>query len=389
MKRGAFVVLCSIGLAACGPISDGAGDPSQTNPPGFFDVGFDVPGVGTVSLPSNPCARDVVATVDALAADGAALGFHSGTDQQGQIIPWPRYLAIAENTFGLNNHFQSVVRLPNAPYVIVSGSNIDSGNAQAFIASIGSRPIRGRWGTNVTDTALPAPTDQIVRGLTLMTERWHAGGMSAMGSIVAIPIESDGSSDIQFWDFRDPTDPEEIGSLIARPDDQAAAVALHRLDDGRIVFIARDKQIVDVYVSRTPFLEDGFDSEDYVRWDSPSGLDGMNNAQNIDLVRDCDGPLYLVTSRNTSIAAPIVPGSDHIYVFEVELPDPEAGTSGGFELVLDKEVSCDSGFLCNLDAAGSAFVTDTHELIYYGGRHFRAETTPGQTVTWMAEFTGP
>ena len=93
----------------------------------------------------------------------------------------------------------------------------------------------------------------------------HAGGLSTLGSILAVPIHggSPRVAKVLFYDLAEPESPRRLPVEITRPGRKASATALTRLPNGRylVAVLAAFDGLplrVDFYLSRSTMLDDGF-----------------------------------------------------------------------------------------------------------------------------------
>ncbi|MFQ5799548.1 MAG: hypothetical protein ACE5H0_12770 [Bacteroidota bacterium] len=382
-----YVFVLTLHLLACGDIVE------QPPPPKIPKPEYD-----------HPCLEDVVSAFEAVPSDGERLAFWSGdVDDQSGPIPWPRYTNTASNSLGFNNHFQGVQRLRNSSYLAVTGSDVHSGVAHLFLVHLASRSAIGRWGSNLVfathpknpseTVEQPIPGDMVVTRVDLDTVLWHAGGLSTLGHLLAIPIDhGDDRSKVVFYDASDPTNLNRLQPTIERAASRAAAVAVTRLPDGRYLAAVRSSTEYDFYVSRSDDFLDGFDSDSFVRWDRGGVLPELratSNLQNINFLNQCDGSLFMIGFRHTSPAAPTLPGQNVAYLFKVVFPDGDYSQVPDIEQVGRKVMSC-SDSQCNFDAAAGAFITDDAELLVYGAAHYRHplldDVNPQPTVVRFKEF---
>jgi hypothetical protein len=269
------------------------------------------------------------------------------------LIPKPQYRTTLTNfPFGLRNHFQGIQRLLQPGYLAISGSNRHG--ADLFIVHLGKEPS-GCEGRVVARVKL----DDVVR---------HAGGLSVLGSILAVPMHggSPRVGKVVFYDVAEPESPRRLAVEIVRPGRKASATALTRLPSGHYlaaVLAAFDglPLRVDFYLSHSTLLDDGF-LPDPVTWPvsrvaARAGQDRtFNHFQTINFIRQSDGGLYLVGFHNRVGPHTILPGRDYADLYEVRFPK----TDQTLEMptvtkVANRMLRCTDGF-CSLDAASGLFV---------------------------------
>jgi hypothetical protein len=282
------------------------------------------------------------------------------------LIPKPRYRVSLRNWFGLLNHFQGIQRVPFTDYVMISGSNPRGGTADLFVARM-----------------TPGEDGQIVRRIEVDASMWHAGGLSVMNTILAVPLHqpSPRQGKIVFFDVTDATNPRKLAVEIARPGRKAGAVAVTDLSNGRVlvaVLSAFDglPRRIDFYLSHTSALTDGFMPEP-TTWrvsdvQARPGLDRtFSYFQSINFIRQSDGRLFLAGFHNKALSASILPGRDYADLYEVVFPS-ESMNGSPVKLAMpdvikigSRRLNCKGGF-CNLDAAAGLFVEpDSRSMSVY------------------------
>lgn len=117
--------------------------------------------------------------------------------------------------------------------------------------------------------------------------------------------------------------------------------------------------------------------------------EAIDDAQNIDLLRQCDGELFLLLFQDTSSLSPVVPGADLARLYRVTFTPDDAPQSPSLELISQREFSCRA---CNFDAASGAYVSPDQQLALYGMQHFRHPLAAidllrdGPTIVGLSEF---
>lgn len=351
----------------------------------------------------EPCLPDVETAVAALPTRGSELAFWSGeVGDQGALIPWPRYAFAPVNDFGLGNHFQGVRRLAGSRYLIVTGADTNDRAAHLFVVRMASRPDQGSWGTNLHRAShpnygwlqiqRPEADDRVMARVDLDNQLWHAGGHDTLGALVAIPLTDGADSRIVFYDLRDPLHPEQLPASIERPASKAYAVSLAKVADGRTLIAIVTDTSIDFGISQSDQLADGFDVDTFASWglDLPeTEREAVDDAQNIDLLRQCDGELFLLLFRNTSSLSPVIPGKDLARLYRVTFAPGDAPNAPSLELRSRLEFACGT---CNFDAASGAYVSGGQQLALYGMQHFRHPLAAidlirdGPTVVGLSEF---
>ena len=314
---------------------------------------FAVVSPGRAQAPAPRLIDNVEAAFAGIQVDGEHL-----TARSNGLIPKPRYRVSLRNWFGLLNHFQGIQRIPFTDYVVISGSNPRGGTADLFVARM-----------------TPGEEGEVVRRVEVDPLMWHAGGLSVMNTILAVPLHqlSPRQAKIVFFDFADPLNPRKLPVEIARPDRKAGSVAITDLPNGRVlvaVLSAFDglPRRLDFYLSRTSSITDGFMPEP-ASWrvsevHARAGLEAtFSYFQSINFVRQSDGRLFLAGFNNSFASPAILPGRDYADLYEVVFPPSSMLTSGspatlavpGVTRIASHRLNCKDGF-CNMDAAAGLFV---------------------------------
>jgi hypothetical protein len=305
----------------------------------------------------NPIVPDVRAAFANIRERGHFLGARDGNK-----FTDPRYTASFKNNGGLGNHFQGIVRL--GKHVVISGGDkhADTRSSHLFVVEMHSRKRDEPFRSNLWHETTPPEDDKVIKAIDIDKRYWHAGGIAATGDLLAVPIEHESKSRIVFFDFSRPASPVQLNAVLDRPKHAAGAVAITSLADGRLLLAAYTGGRLDLYLS-TDATPDGFGSPIAATIPKEFAKAGY---QGIDLVRQNDGALFLVGTRNTSDAAPTVPGSDMAELWAVTLNDSAAPvnpaalstasvarlTSRKFK-AKDRQANMDAGAGIYIDAAGA------------------------------------
>jgi hypothetical protein len=306
---------------------------------------------------TNPTVLDdVEAAFSRIETGGAQV-----TACAGGLIPKPLYRSGLTNfLFGLRNHFQGIQRLPQPGYLVISGANRQA--SDLFIVRLAEDGPQSR-----------GCTGEVVARIEVDDELGHAGGLSMIGSILAVPLYrgSPRSAKVVFYDLAEPQAPRRMPVEIARPGRKATATALTRLRNGHYlvaVLSAWDglPRRLDFYLSRTPVLHEGFHPEP-VSWrassvDARPGQDReFSHFQSINFIPQADGRLYLVGFHNSTGPQAILPGRDYADLYEVVFPtattvDDEPGLEmPAVTKVANRMFRCTDGF-CSFGAAAGLFI---------------------------------
>jgi hypothetical protein len=327
---------------------------------GFLQVPQYLPMPGVIAAPFRgdttlvagssqgaPCIANVPRALAAVERHGRVFGFR---------------LAGAEPVGGYRQHWQGIQRtgFGAGRHFFVSRSG--SGTA-VLVVRFGSAPDAG--GRLATDTILIAPPegDQVVSRIPFDSGFAHAGGLALAGTVLAVPMDGRNRSQVAFFDVSDPEAPRRIGGLdhsTARPPssrDEASAVAMARLSDGRYLLVlgVHSSKIVEFYRSHTPWLDDSAPAFDHLGILRGLGVGGF---QNLALLSQCDGSLFLVGTHNTAVPPPSR-GRDHLHWYHL---GPGPGGMPRLKKGGERWLHCDH---CSLAAAAGLFVTPEREVLLY------------------------
>jgi hypothetical protein len=340
----AATALTGLALSACGFLQA----PEYQPTPGATEAPFrgdttPVPG----SAEGAPCIRDVPGTLAAVERRGRVLGFHlAGTDPVG----------------GYRRHWQGIQRTDfgETRHLFVSRSG--SGTA-VLVIRLGSHEEMGdRLGTDSIATT-PPEEDRVVAQIPFDSGFSHAGGLSLVGSVLAVPMDGNRRSKVAFFDVSDPEAPRRVGELnhsdAGAPSSpgQASAVAMIRLADGHYLLVlgVHSSKLLEFHRSRTTSLQDP--ALAFERLGIVQGLD-VGGFQNLTLLSQCDGAVFLVGTHNTGVPPPSR-GRDHMHWYRLT-PGP-----GGMPRLKESGelwLHCE---YCSLGAAAGLFVTRERGVLVY------------------------
>jgi hypothetical protein len=300
-----------------------------------------------------------------------------------RLANWPRYTDTSENGGGLDNHFQGFQRFRVPGYAVISGGDPRAPRSHLFVLHLGSRGAAAMWGSNLIEDSMPPVNDVFAARIDLNPTLWHAGGMALLGDVLAVPVENSdgGGSRVEFFGFRDPARPTDLGSGIARRGVKAGAVALTRMEDGRFLAAVwsdserlEPEKHLDLYLSSEPtLLRTG--------WQGPfcftAEVAGLPKFQTIALLWNRDGSgdrtdLYMLGFENQALKAPDPRGPHYGNIYHVTLPRKVGGSGDGFELESvgePKVFQCVPSF-ADMDAATGAYVSPGGVFGVYCGHHF-------------------
>jgi len=335
----------------------------------------------------NPTVQDVVKAFSNIKTRGEFMAAHDG----GALSP-PWYTTSVKNKMGFRNHFQGIQRLQNQNYLVVSGSNTNEPMSNLLIIKMESQGVNGDWTTNIRDEKTPSPGDSVVKALSIDSLLWHAGGLSALGDILAVPVYGGKPlhGKILFYDMRNPEAPQKLDLEIDRPGRKAYAVALAKLPNGfylAAVLSDRDHlpRRLDFYLSYSKNFLDGF-QPDFVTWlasevRAAAGQDkNFSDFQSIALISQSDGRLFFAGFHNTIPSLRVIPGKDYGDLYEVIFPpetlretDPLLARPEIIKIA-NRQFYCKDGY-CNMDAAAGLYINPSGSLSLYAATFWLDKNT--------------
>ena len=352
------------------PISDR--DPDENTPP-LRNPAVDDPRAAFLRLRQRP---------DSLAAHDS-----------GDVWKWKgRYME--RNNF--RTHFQGIQRSLTGKFLFLSGGDKqqDGGTAQLFVAEMASRPENGPWGTNIRFNGKPPPSDSLIgmynltANLTDDPALWHAGGISLMGEVLAVPLENDERSEIHFYDVSNPRQIAHFSAFIDRREEvardgegevkmKAGAVALCQLTNGYYLcgVWAEDPTRVDFYLSNSTSFREGFGPMARWLWADFDYTEGPSY-QAVNFLQSGNGTVSMVGTECTSLFN----GTDRADLYRIRL-DPATLKNSP---VLKKPILERLGSIklegtghrdqyYNLAAAGGIHVDREGRLLLYSAHYWRVD----------------
>ena len=263
-----------------------------------------------------------------------------GANNAKQIV-YPEYSSRIANGFGRAEHFQGVQRIRR--FLVVTGGITNQGEqrSQLIAIAMGSRPATGPWSRPryPFPHREPSRDDRIVAVVDIDRTSlasnapgplWHAGGIQAVGDAVAVPIYGGGRSQVRFFDCsRLPLAPTELPEarieLPREPTPKAAGVT--RLRDGRYLAVIWDDVALRFFRSAGTALSDFRRVGRTPKSDIPhimeghhvlNSFTGRGSYQNVNLLCQADGEIYLMATFNTQRASPTFTGANYADLFHVE-----------------------------------------------------------------------
>ena len=315
----------------------------------------------------NRCVPDVSRGLTALESPGDLLGFR---------------LQRRQGFNRLSSHWQGVLRLSagGGDWLALTRSGAPVG---FVLVRMGSRQVDGlAWRSNRPGPAwaprgLPPPAeDTEVQTLPPPSGFEHGGGLGAVGRILAVPYEGGHGSVIALYDMSDPSHPRLLHAFdrfgVARPSspEAASAVGITKLADGRYLMVvgAFSSKVLDFYLSEgTTLLADQI----AFRWIQTLRGAVAGGFQNLSLITQCDGAIFLVGTHNTSLPPPAL-GRDFVRWYRLS-----SGAGGGVAIQAagSRHMDCSR---CNFAAAAGLYVDPAGRLILYATEH--GASGPGGSV---------
>lgn len=335
-------------------------------------------------LDINPPVSDVVKQFSKIRTRGDYMAAWDG----GQF-PSHRYTSNIKNELGLSNHFQGIQRFSSSNYLVISGADRHEPMSHLFVVKMGSRNNQGNWRSNLTKTRTPANNDEIVATIRMDSTLWHAGGISILGDILAVPLYSRGDppiSRIVFYQVKSPEKPKLLNFSIDIVGGMASAVALTKIiNDYYLVgirYLNSKRPTLDFYLSKSRNIFDGFD-EEKISWfaselKAVEGLEpNFDQYQCINFINQSDRKLFLIGIHNTSRTSPLIGGKNIVDLFEIVFPgrslrmsNPEFAIPTIIKLA-SKVFECKDG-QCNMDAAAGIYVDSSGILNIFSAPHWRS-----------------
>lgn len=335
---------------------------------------------------------DALAAFDRLRTSADHLGAHAPDG----FFPRFRYTSTAQDRGRGFIHFQGVQRLRDGRHALVSGGDSLQPAAHLFVIEMGSRYVRGPWGSNLVRSSMPPHEDTVVEIAAIARDHWHAGGFTMLGDVAVVPLELPGAkSRTVFVDFADPLKPRPLPIEIIGPSEKAGAASLVNLPGGRFLcLIYRDEKVkknqptgfLDFYLSRTTDLCDGFAEQPFAtvhyaaveeRGDRKPGYQTVQFLTQGDPADPRSWSLFLAGTWNGSSMSPTLPGPDWADLHTVTLDarmfeaDPPADLEPPrLRLVRSRRFTCRDCF-GNFDAAAGFHVDESGRLGLYSAFHWR------------------
>ncbi len=345
------------------------------------------------AAPPDHCVTDAAASFATIPTNVSTAQYLGANTED--VIPFPRYTSNIRNFGGAGEHFQGIARLQGRRYLVVSGGvkNGSPRRSELIVYEMGSQSATGAWAlpSYGYDYRSPAAADRLITVERIDETLWHAGGIQAHGNVVAVPIFGDNpgsqGSEIRFYDLSVPTAPFELTA--ARIDRAAGlksnAAGLARLSDDHYMTLVWDDTHLDFYRSVSTSLGGGFPTtfarvhKDNVVGGFQSGgggFSGFGTYQNVNLVMQCDGSMYLVGARNKEKGSPTfsTPGDDLATLYRVSWPMGSSGlpdyTVEPTIYKVDQQTFYCRNQQCNFGAGAGVYTPNSGKLWLYGASHW-------------------
>ncbi len=293
-----------------------------------------------------------------------------------KLIPGDKYTPRNSDTNLARNHIQGIQRLGETGLIVLSAGDAVDRAAQLLFVEMDAARQSGPMGTNLL-SGDPPGTDQLTGMVSLAKgDYWHAGGMSLLGDVLAIPLEAldSGASRVVFLNMANPQEPIFFGHEIIRHRrvGMAGAVALTKLESGYYLCAVwtdsdSDPDLpprLDVYLSDGIDFRAGF-SDPLVTWKQVDFLprpQELIRFQSISFVPQVDGRLYLVAMGNTHPSTtPVLSGSNRAQLFQIDIAtlqtNPPSLGPAAITKLAEREFHC--GEYCNFATAGGIHMSES------------------------------
>ncbi|MFA5307162.1 MAG: hypothetical protein WC365_06975 [Candidatus Babeliales bacterium] len=293
---------------------------------------------------------------------------------------------------GLSNHFQGIARLPEylglGNYVLVTGGNnhtdtdIEFGPAgHLFVICLASQSGSGPFEYG------QSRADRIINVLNLTEDApgyTHPGGIQTCGKYLVVPMEGTGiNGKIIFYAMGTQNNMLKLAKLpveIPVETQSCGAAALTRLTDGHYLVAHWSVSTLFLYYSTRTDLEHEqlfikiatITSADIIPSISWEYFQPGQTPQNINLVNDENGTLYVLTNDNTGQYTPVIKGTDFAALFKLDIPEninPDDPTGGCRLIYLSNRA-----FVCNRDAdfkaAAGFYIPNQKNIALYASYHW-------------------
>jgi len=312
----------------------------------------------------NTYVNNVVASFKRLNKKGTLLKFHMNKSPDVSVI---------------KNHWQGIQRLYGrfSNWFIVSRSNNKFKDKKhgftrrpdlVMVKLASKRRNRGgALGSNCRNKNRQAPSrsDKVVFWKNFFPKYKHAGGIQVIGKYGVIGMEEhiqgkNRKAMVAFFDLSNPYRPRYLYRKYM-PNRFCIASGIIKMRDGRYLMINMAKinyKQLAIYISNGKSLarNPGF------RLVQKLNFKSHGKFQNMQLLTDRRGQIYMIAAHNTSIGAPIINGKDMLHLYKVNVLNP--GYRVSLQLVAKKHFFCKSGH-GNFNAGVGPYITPNHKLLMY------------------------
>ncbi|MEO8451764.1 MAG: hypothetical protein ABI647_18380 [Gemmatimonadota bacterium] len=359
--------------------------------------------------------------------DGVAAAFETLRTRPERLGSWdmdkfPNPAYMFQNVGGgeTQSHFQGIQRLEKHNLLVISGGDLKHKVSHLFLVECDPRSTWGPLGSNLWKSPRTPPDgDRLRRVFAIDRDGWHAGGISVLGDIIAVPLEGPVPAHVVFLDLSDPMAPRWIGSaagdgtpnMITVETRAAGAIALTRTPGGHfLAAIWRDEQgseaagRIDFFVSKgavtpgdrqTAFEPDWKPFGAWVYAPPNPEMPAKPHYQALTFIweRGTAAPsLFLIGTRNSDVMAPNQAGEDWADLYQIAPPagmsvTTTAATAASPAAPTPVFVAArrfrGADEFCSFAGAGGAFVSAAGGLAIYAAFHFR-----GDGLFRMSEYWG-
>jgi len=340
------------------------------------------PAVWTTPIPNTSFdlvpVKQLIPSLDRLYRKGQFIE----ADHQ-QLIPDLEYIKI-------NNHFQGIQRIRNSNYILLTGASKTSTHAHLFVIKLnGDNKLT--FGSNILVKGKEDYGSLVDIFCLADYPYWHAGGLSICGDVMCVPLEGDrqstgkSNSRIAFYNIKNPTQPIKYPTEIFRANQKAGSSCLIRMSDNHFhcaVWSDSDHlpKRFDLYRSKSTKLSDGFLKYKRITIDQISNRSGRQpRFQTIQFLVDENGEVFIIGFLNTRKTAPIINGTNKLFVYKVELD--LSNKIAALKQVYFRQFD-DGGSYYNMGAATGVYVDSKGSLSLYAAHHWKTKK-----FIRLAEFT--
>jgi hypothetical protein len=304
----------------------------------------------------SSCLVDVRSSFEKLKFEATPLAVWTNNKFKGRS-----YTQALVNGFGLDNHFQGVLRLPGTSQFLLSGGDIYRKTGNLFAFDIASQ--NGKEFLDKNFKKRPRQTPKSDKFLWRMEvgnkQQWHPGGMAQLGNLVAVPIEDykiTNTAQIIFLDMNKASDPIILPIKIEKKHADAGNASMFIDTDGKIILGTYTGGTLEFYRSKTSNILDGFEEETKVIHSDAGG-------SSTQVLQQCDGKTFIIDFENDGKTPPIFNGLDKARLYSFDYKNLKVD-------VLSTKYFESRGF-CNFSSAATSYVSETGKLALYSTQFFR------------------